>query len=474
MVTRYIPLVLIGAGVVLMAAIVGVPPVGIYVLLALVLSLLVVFGDFDRGVAVLLGLSVLPVFVSVETKSLTIFRLFSPVAGATSTRLHVNILLVALLTVSLLMFSSTRGRNVGRQPQLSMLLALFTFSIILGLTDDSGRIGVVFYLQTVLPIIAWFIGSRSRLKPELIAQLVMWATLPTLLLAIVFTLTRANFYQAAIDLEFAIPQYRSYFPAVVTCAVGFAISFRDRFRRLARATILASLAYLPFAWSRGGVLMLVIVSVVAFALSRESGSISRRAAGLSVGALFGGLGLAWIFTTGIQGARQSESDITASDNTRVSLAGEAVGRLLSRPSFGDQFAPYSDVLVGGRTADFSRLFPTHNQYLDYGLRGGILAVALLVAFLWVTAKVSYRASRICSDAGHCNYHTAIVSIVVAVAVGNLFELYLTQSWTGTVLMLLFGVGSTACSSQCTVTKELSGSAVGAVVRSKKSGAVRST
>ena len=130
----------------------------------------------------------------------------------------------------------------------------------------------------------------------------------------------------------------------------------------------------------------------------------------------------------------------ASDSLRVELANQAVLRLIHSPLLGDMFTPFSAVRAGGQLADFERIFPSHNQYLDLGLRGGLLVSVAYAALIFVTLRATWRATRANSDfAGSQCFQSAILGVGVVAAVSSPTSLVFVTTWSGLLVGLLLGV-----------------------------------
>ncbi len=402
--------------------------------------------DLTRGLAAALAIATLPLFVDPSSMSLTIVNVVG--SGGVSeegSRLQPAFAIIVAAAV-LTALPGRRGRSgaVPGQRIVVALLLLFTTSIVFGLLTGSGPVGLVFYVQTVVPLLAWVVTARSRLSPRVAARTVMLCVLATLVLVLGYVFTNGGLgsaYTLSIDLESAIPQYRSYFPAMVAFATAFAVARWSIDRPLSLLVLAGCIASVPFTWSRNGLAMVAIAAVVAFLARPGASSLPARTLVLGAGGIAGGAGLLHYLTLGVIGERSAETDLGGSDDTRLQLAGQAVVRLVTKPLLGEMFHPYDDVLVGGVQADFARLFPSHNQYLDYGLRGGVLALVLLAALLVVFARRSWRLSRTARDAEVAAYHAGLLGVLAAVAFGSFFALYVTQTWTGTVLMMLIGVSA---------------------------------
>ena len=156
----------------------------------------------------------------------------------------------------------------------------------------------------------------------------------------------------------------------------------------------------------------------------------------------GATGVALILRVGIVGQRGVLSDLTASDSTCIDLARAAIDRIAASPLVGDAFRPYSDQLVGGRTADFARLFPTQPVLrLRHQRRDSRCAasVVILAVSLW-RCVVGLRRRNLAPS-----------SLAGARRPGRnrrgvFRELYITQTWTGSVVLIVAATASLTCAS----------------------------
>ncbi len=397
----------------------------------------------DRLLGLLALVAVLPLVVDVSERSLPITQLVTglgeqDVAGS---RLHVVLPLIAILAV---LACLRRTPSLMRPLPIVVILMIvqFTLAIGWGLAHGAGLIGFLFYVQTVVPLVAWLAAYRIAPQPRTLARAVMVGVLFTAVVALVFTVFHGgidNAYSSSVALEDPIPQYRSYYPALMALgtAVGVASIRHDRW--LSVATIASCLVLLPITWSRAGILMVMVAfsATVFFCHLRGRRWWAYLLAGGVTAAGFAVIGKI-AMTIGLWNQRVVGSDLAESDSARVDLAQESTQRMASSPLFGDAFRPHSDQLLGGGVATFDRLFPTHNQYLDYGVRGGAIAAILLVAFLALTTLVLLWRWWISSRQDFEPMYGAGLGLLAALVPAALTELYISQTWSGVVLMLFLG------------------------------------
>lgn len=398
----------------------------------------------DRVVGAVALIAALPLFWDVNHNELTLLRLVTGTSDedvAPSTRIHLVVPLVALLGLLALL----RRRPSWLSP-LSLLLwgilASFTVAVIWGYTQGAGLIGVLFYAQTVVPLVAWLAVFRLGATQRTIARSVMAGVIVTGVLAIGYTAMHGGIgsaYYSSRAFEAFVPQYRSYYPVLVALAVACAVTHWRSDRWLAVPTLVLAAALLPIMWSRAGIAMVLVAAYAALYLLVLRRPDWRRLVTVTAGvvavtAVFGAV----LATVGLATQRTQLSDIQASDQKRIDLARSAGARLRESPLTGDSFRPAGSDLAGGVTASFDRLFPTHNQYLDYALRGGLPALLLLLALLgltaWLALRVWWRTRR-----GPLPV-TGITTLafLAALVPGALTELYISQTWSGVVIMMCLG------------------------------------
>lgn len=397
----------------------------------------------DRLTGLILLLAVLPLFVDLSQRSVPILQLLTgfgetDVAG---TRLHIVLPLVAVLAI----IGVVRKRPSIMRPLPIIVIALvlaFTVSIAWGVVNGAGLVGFVFYVQTVVPLIAWLAMYRVAPTPRTVARAVMIGVLFVAVSAMIYTLFHGgidNAYLTSIALEDPFPQYRAYYPALVALAIALAVASINTDRYLSVATITACLLLIPIMWSRAGICMVVVALLGSMFWCHFRGMSWRRrfVVATATGVVLAALG-AVSLTVGLTTQRTELSDLAASDSDRVSLAQESSKRIAGNPLAGDAFRAHSSELVGGAEATFDRLFPSHNQYLDFGIRGGLPALVLLVAFLAVTAWSVFRRWLKDPPEEFEPVYGAILGFLMALIPAALTELYISQTWTGVAIMFVLG------------------------------------
>ena len=110
---------------------------------------------------------------------------------------------------------------------------------------------------------------------------------------------------------------------------------------------------------------------------------------------------------------------------------------------GRSFLPEAELLRDPN--DVVSTFKAHNQYLDYGLKGGALAAVVLVALLFMVLRSHLRLWRRGRDIGTRRLGSAMASMTLAVAFGGMFHLLLIQPYTALLIFFLLGFSSSPAS-----------------------------
>ena len=400
----------------------------------------------DRVLGLIFLAAVLPLFVDVARKTMPVFQLVTgfgepDVAGS---RLHLVLPFVAALALVALL----RKRPSLRRPLPAVVLLLvlhFSLSITWGLLNGAGLIGFVFFVQTIVPLVAWLAAYRVAPTPRAVARAVMAGVLVVAVVALVYTMFNGgigNAYFSSIALEDPFPQYRAYYPALVALGIALAVAYVKTDRLLSVATITVCLLLLPIMWSRAGILMVVVAFVASIVLCHFRGMAWRRrfAVAAATAVVLAAVGLVSV-TVGLTEQRTQLNDLQSSDSDRVALAQESSERIAGNPLFGDAFRAHSSDLVGGAVANFDRLFPSHNQYLDFGIRGGAPALLLLVVFLALTSWLLFWRWVKSAPGAFNPFYGAALAFLVALVPAGLTELYISQTWTGVAIMMVLGAAA---------------------------------
>lgn len=414
-----------------------------------------------RACALYVVAAALPIFVLPAYRASNWHLILSPdhpaIRDDQALRIHVSAGLAAVAVA----FLATRALALGRRPVclraflVISLVPVFLLALGIGLITSPGRLNVAFFVQTVLPLGAFGAGTvlASRLP---VLRRTLFVLVATVTLTVGAVLALASSFGALSDdvaaanrLARAIPQIRNYFPFVVASSLSVAIGLLGSGppvrRILLGIAVPVHLAFALLTWSRMGLLLLGVASMSAVLLSMGPGRRRTRAVAVTAVALLALLAVATRF--GVLGARlrtpEAQHDsLRSSDLRRLDYAREAIRRIAQHPLSGDRFLPSWTVRYRGDRPEplrIPRLFPAHNQYLDYGIRGGVPAIALLAAVLVGTIRDLRKLLTTSGDerAIAVGFSGAILALVL----GCSTQLLLVQVQTGTIAWFILGATS---------------------------------
>ena len=357
-----------------------------------------------------------------------------------------------------------RRRRLDPLPRLRLVAGLgvvFLLALLAGLATSPSRLSVVYFAQTILPMAGFLAGvSLAYRIPDLrrAVQLVVGAVTVSLagilLLAYSYGALSADIV-AANRLARAIPQFQDYFPFIVVASLSLAMGLIGSFHETRRRAVLAAaiglhLAFFALVWSRMAVIMLALVVVTPVVLASRSTPRARRLThAILMGLLLAGIGV--IVTRVSVLAPRLEHAGTAngtvqSDSRRLQYAAEALGVIAEEPVFGRKFVADWYLRVTGSHTEalrIPRMFRAHNQYLDYGIRAGVPAMLLLAAIVGTVVIDLRRALRRSAELPALRpLVVGVAGALLALAVGNLTQLFLVQAQTGSLAWFLVGVAAT--------------------------------
>jgi O-antigen ligase len=389
-----------------------------------------------------------PIFIEASSGMPTISRLVTPpgAVGPEERGIHLGVLLILPLATFALLDRAWRPKV--HQPYGSRLIGwlffLYTAGIVVGTALGGGLNAVVFYIQTVTPLLAWYAVTTRQVSLRMVCRVVIVTALGSLLLvhATVIYHSGTNLLEnRSVErvLTAGIPQYRNYFPFVMVCGLAFAVACFRAHRRTSIALITATVLALPLLWSRTGLAMLFLAAVVAFFAQPRRVSLPLRLALGAIGGLAGLALLSPLVSHGMIGERGEDSAKLSAEN-RVDIFRNGFDRLIRNPIFGDSFRPLDLGPDGGELSSMI-LFRAHNQYLDIALRGGVPAALLAITLLILFSVRAWRIARLSSDREVAGYHAALLGIMAAIFLGNFAHLFMVQPWTGGLFFALLGISS---------------------------------
>lgn len=344
------------------------------------------------------------------------------------------------------------SRQPARIPRLSLALtalgAWLGFALLLGQFNFDGSLllGISFYLQLLLPVASLLVGLRlstcERGATAALRYLLIGLT------AFQGCLIIKNW--AAISsgsphtVAQAFPQFLTYYPGLLALGSGLAVLEYSRARPLSVVFLASVGLVMPAVWSRIGLIMICSALgcglVVSLSRDRAKRLTATRFFTYLVGLVAATTVMLFFVRNalgGALGARLADKGGDVLQSGRGHLISQALALVLDHPLLGDAGRPrYDRGDFGGMEGLGLRLFPSHSQLLDLGVRGGVPAmlIGLMVAGLLLT--YGWAALR---RGGHGS-HNVLPGVVVVMIGASVSDLYFTQAITAIPGWLLIGVG----------------------------------
>lgn len=407
----------------------------------------------------------IPLYVNTSTAKFNLPALITSVNPAvffeSGLNIHFGIVTTAIAAV-IALISLLVKRSLRLHPEVPFVVGLFfcfSFSVLVGQFFEPGVLNIVFYIQTLIPILAFFIGAYYPVSRRLVLySLKLIVVCNTLVLLLVYTfllgaVSRGLFQGLSAfvrELAIVIPQFNDYYPFAFVISLSLNIAWligarTGRSKVLWILCLLVHAAYPPISWSRTGLILAALVVMVhltiyLWARVRSPMQMMRKASTV-VMASVGIIAMTSIVMTAstIRERISSESVIAGSDSRRIELAKEASVLILESPLVGRMFIPDWGQAADGSKREVRRLFGAHNQYLDYGLRGGVFALIFMLITFVVSGWRNFRRMQSISLSHEVVIaRNAWMASVFAILLGNNTQLYLVQAFTGTLIWFLTG------------------------------------
>ncbi len=126
-----------------------------------------------------------------------------------------------------------------------------------------------------------------------------------------------------------------------------------------------------------------------------------------------------------------------SDERRLQLLFDGIDRLLESPLVGDAFQPVPPgEVIEGRAVKAQKLYPSHNQYVDIGIRAGLPAVVL---FLTLLMSIGVSLWRRRGNDFFGQMARVSLFVLVALLVANFFQIYFIVTQSAAAIYMLFGL-----------------------------------
>jgi hypothetical protein len=400
-----------------------------------------------------LALLAIPVFVGATDGAVSLMHFFGREFDEDGFCVNINII-VPLFGIVVLLFSQRLPRLlVG---YVAFIVAWLTLSLVAGLLEEPSVYNVVFYIQTVLPLFAIFAGyvmvpqSRDLDAVCKLLSLSMIIFIGFLWFIVLSEFSLGTFlYDRNVVMKYVaagIPQFRNYFPASAVVVFNIALAkyiFDDsKNQEVHTFALLALFLFFPLCWSRTALLgfsLSLVVQIGMAMLYGQSRAWNKSLVFIVAAAFLLPLVLAKFGSTVSSRAGDATVD---SDMRRLQLFKDGLNQSLHYPMFGDKFVPKADVLAGGQEVLIKRLFPAHNQYIDFLLRGGypfLLAFLALMMDVFCTSFYGVRLGQAQGRGDTVALCAAVFTIYCAYAIGANFQLYFIQLQSAVPCFFMTGV-----------------------------------
>ncbi len=426
-------------------------------------------GRFSAALITLfIALSVVPVAIYLETRQLNISNfLFGPdifkLRYVSISLSHAALALAALVLLPAFFLREITRLHATDYVLLFIGMAM-TASLIAGAgSGEDGQVSYLAYLKSILFLPAYFIGrSVPPLMLPRLLLVVIFANLVFLLSLLVYGLS-SGAYNPTSPLAYtrtisaSIFEFRNLYPAIAYASLLLCLLFYRYYGRPVRVflwlNILLVLWLLSIAWSRSAVLILVQSLVfTGFASLVLQPRLEKLVLTLTL-ILLAALAIGLIFL--IPEAylphisilsRLDEGTQSGTDN-RFEYMRLGIAKILENPLFGERFIPTFHTSPSGEIYDNPRLFTPHNQYLDFGLRGGLLAMLAIILFhLLFPWRILYAAYKE-KEPFIRSFLIFIFAFAAALILGNFGQNYFIQSASAFFIWFFFGIAVTCTDSK---------------------------
>lgn len=414
----------------------------------------------SHGAILLSSLLVVPVFLRFTGRSLTLGDPISPSGYSTGQTFPLSVAAVALAVAVLLL----RGRDGERwrwSPLSALIIAFvgLNFAILaLGLARERHVENVLFFGQTIGPMLAFFVGMAAVRYPQTALRVVQTSALTMgYVVALLFGYTilldgLRGLFRAGISTWLVIlPIYAAYdyFPLVIAVAYGLALALvlapsragvRPSDGSRLRLLAIVMFASLFFLHSRSAFVTAAVITVLQLTGCAAKPVRRRRALAAAIACA----AVVLVFAVGprtstirsfeVLGAERSADPSVRSRVLDLSIS---VREVFAHPLVGMRYEANSVDLRGIRHIGAN----PHDQYLTYGTRGGLLSVAL---FVWILGAFLVRMNwvrRHAASPAVSTLATALLTVFAAVAlVSNFFQDNFIQPYSACFLWFMMGVG----------------------------------
>ena len=402
--------------------------------------------------------SIFPVFLNIENGFITLYQgLWAPRSGFT---VPLSVFFIASLAALMLLKLLVRKiQLIQFKSNITVAIIFFIYanvlSLLFGLINYYSFSAILFFIQTVSPVFLWFLGVYLARKPHRVRQMLIImivgnavASWGLLVQSIIERGIRSTLTMPMIDHigPFYIWGIRDYFPLGVTYISVLGIAFfiqKEIGWKTFFVAVLPGILIIPLIWSKGAVgtfgiaiLLLVIIMLSKKRLTWRAVSMVLLLFLLSV-MLF----LSPQETILVQRLR---SDLAGgkvvSLSSRISRWKYALNVIADNPIMGIGFVPERATEFKALGVSSIRIFRSHNQYLDMGVKSGMLGLIsfLILVFLVLKRLIKYYAKS------NKSFEIGLVTGVLAgwsaiLLISNMFQVNFIQPYTGYMLWLTFGL-----------------------------------
>ncbi len=425
---------------------------------ALVLLWIVIVSvrSLSEAVVPLAAVLIAPIFLKFTGSSIGLGDPIAPDRSSPGQTFPLGVLAVGLVLVvaaAKTTVGGVRWRRSALIPPVLILVGLNLLVFLAGLFEEIRPENFLFFAQTIAPILCFFVSLNFVRNVETV-QKILWACVAVMGVAVTLlsatsvvargvsdTLARGVFPYIGI---FPVYATFDYFPLVVSVAYGLGLCLMvgnvpARGRLLLAGWVWIMLVSIFFLHSKGGFLTMAVLTMVQALLFGSSAAHRRRAVAFALLAS----AVVIFFLVGpksltVQSFHQlgTEGSADPSFRSRVADLVSAAQDIADNPVAGLMYVARSEDLRGIR-----HIANPHNQYLTYGIRGGIMSLLVFVWIVVVFLRRLWRTLRCPSSDLVRTLAVGLFSVFLGVClVSNVFQDNFTQPYSGFLLWLLMGVG----------------------------------
>jgi len=290
------------------------------------------------------------------------------------------------------------------------------------------------YLQTIIVVLPLFIAPRLDIDPYRAVQATLVFSSGGLLIMTAYITQNGGAGVLGSTDRFrineAFPQILIYLPFLAVIALAGALAGTQQPKLLRLTAGASTVIFLGFNYSRTTIALIALAALGSGLFpapgSGEHGRVARAIGGVLLATAV------FVLSAGtVAGARFSSID-----TGRGAIWGETIDRLGRSPMFGEGFVPRSDINL--------KPWDTHNQFLEFLLRGGIVGGTCAIAATYLLAMRLVRQQP--ADRGpESDLHRIALILLGAGLVGGMSNVYLTQLFPGVFVWFAVGLAHASIS-----------------------------